>query len=312
MIRRALLVLVVLAGAARAESAKLVAARHAITDVRYDDARELLVDALEAGDNRPGEVIEIYQLSAATAVVLGQSDLAEQYYRRVLALEPEAKLPFGASPKLRQPFVAAQAYMAALGRLDARAQRRGSTVELAIVSDPLRMVAAVAVIIDGAVRTKRALNGEPIVLEPAATGAQIAMLDEYGNVLRQIAVPDGAVRDDRAPHRMPLWRRWTTWVIPAAVLAGSGAGFLIDARRAKGRLDDILASNASYFLDDAEQQRRRWRDHTLVADVAFGAAAVCAVAAVITAATKRSQLPPAAVAPIVRNHQLGLALQGNF
>ncbi|MCP6280625.1 hypothetical protein NL459_28785, partial [Klebsiella pneumoniae] len=81
----------------------------------------LLVEALKQGGNRPEELVEIYRLSGATAAVLGPPELAEQYYRRMLALAPDAVLPPDASPRLREPFVAAQAYMAAQQRFDARA-----------------------------------------------------------------------------------------------------------------------------------------------------------------------------------------------
>src|SRR5690606_6418262 len=75
------LVLLVLAmpWIARADNPSLAEARKAIDEVRYDDARELLVQALKRGANRPEELVEIYKLSGATAAVLGPEELAEQY-----------------------------------------------------------------------------------------------------------------------------------------------------------------------------------------------------------------------------------------
>ena len=270
MTRAVVLLVCALAATARADSAKLAAARRAVKDVRYDDARGLLVDALAAGGNAPDEVREIYQLSAAAAVVLGERELAEQYYRRVLALDPDARLPDDASPKLRQPFVAAQAYMAAHRRLTVRAVRRGRAIEVTVVGDPLGMVAAIAAKVGGAQRQKIAVTGAPVVLEPRGAVDELAVLDEHGNTLRTVAAPpttgDAGGPDDRAADPgTPIVRRWVTWAIPAVVLGGVGAGFLIDGQRAKAELDDILANDGMHFLAEAEQQRTRWKDDTTIA-----------------------------------------------
>jgi hypothetical protein len=319
VIRVAVLVLA-LGGIAHADNPKLAAARRAIEDVRYDDARGLLVEALDAGTNRPDEMLEIYQLSAQAAVVLGQRELAEQYYRRMLALDPRAKLPADASPKLRPPFVAAQAYMAAQGRLDAYARRRGKMIEVT-TADPIGMVAAVAAIVDGAPRSKVAFTGGRIALAPTGIVERLVLLDEHGNTLRVIAAPavagdgdgdgKGPRQDDRAPAPS-LVRSWVTWAIPATALAATGVGFLVAGQRAKGRLDDILASNQSHFFDDAEQQRERWKTDTVVSNLAFAAAGAFAVTALVVAATRPSSGSRATVTATVAGHRVGLALAGKF
>lgn len=309
-----LLVLRVLAGIARADNPKnpkLAAARKAIEAVRYDDARGLLVEALQAGTSGPAELREIYQLSAATAVVLGQNDLAEQYYRRVLSLDPDARLPADASPKLRQPFIGAQAYMAAHRRLDARAARRGRRIEVTVVADPLGMVAAVTVIVGGEAFPEVAVTGAPIVLEPRGAAERIVMLDEHGNTLRAIAVPADGVERPAAPH-VPVVRRWVTWAIPAVVATGTGVAFLIAGQQAKGRLDDILAASGGYYLAEAEQERRTWRDDTLVSNIAFAAAGAFTLTAIVMAATQPSPGSQTAVIPTAGAHHVGLALSARF
>src|SRR5262249_20382145 len=132
---------------------------------------------------------------AATAMVLGQRELAEQYYRRVLALDPDARLPADASPKLRQPFVAAQAYMAAHRRLEVRVARRGRRLAGTVVADPLGMVAAVTAISDGEALPQVAVTGAPIVLRPAGKAEEIVLLDEHGNTLRTMAAPAPAAAE---------------------------------------------------------------------------------------------------------------------
>jgi hypothetical protein len=321
--RRVLLLLLLsfaLGGIARADNPKLAAARQAVEDVRYDDARGLLVEALAAGTNRPAELREIYQLSAATAMVLGQRDLAEQYYRRVLALDPDARLPADASPKLRQPFVAAQAYMAAHRRLDVRAARRGRRIEVTVVADPLGMVAAVTAIVDGEALPEVAVTGAaigtPIVLAPAGKVDRIVLLDEHGNRLRTIAVdgagPAAGTAESTAPSSTPILRRWLTWAIPAAVATGTGVAFLVGAQQAKGRLDDILAASGTHFFDEAERERQSWRDDSLISNIAFAAAGAFAVTAIVMAATQPSPGPQPTVTATVGTGHIGLTLTAKF
>ena len=101
--------MIVFAGSARGDTAKLARARQAIETLQYDTAQKLLIDALDDGANSPADVAEIYRLSASTAVVLESGDVAEQYYRRWLALDPTASLSSDLAPKIRDPFVRAQA-----------------------------------------------------------------------------------------------------------------------------------------------------------------------------------------------------------
>ncbi|HEV7558560.1 MAG TPA: hypothetical protein VGO00_23985, partial [Kofleriaceae bacterium] len=138
MVARGLLVslgVLVLGTRAYAGSSKLAEARDAIAAVRYNDAQPLLAAALDEGGNHPAEVIEIYRLSASTAIVLGQPDVADQFYRRWLALAPDATLPDTVAPKLREPFKVAQLYMASRGRLVVDVHRKtvGSSDQIDVV-----------------------------------------------------------------------------------------------------------------------------------------------------------------------------------
>jgi hypothetical protein len=294
-----------------ADNPSLTQARRAVKDVRYDDAQQLLVAALERGGNTPAELREIYLLSAATAVVLGQAELGEQYYRRVLALDPTAKLPTDVSPKLRERFVAAKAFMAAQTRLEIRAERQKDQIRITVIGDPLNMIAKYAAI----------AHGEPLPVEttttlevPRDTGAtEVRALDEHGNTLATTAIVDEPAEATPAPHHdephepaeTPLVRRWQTWAIPAGVAAAVGIGFFIDARLAKGELDDILASSSTHFLADAESQRQRWQNDMLVTEISLAAASAFAVTAIVMRAT-------APVSPQISPHTVGVAIAGKF
>jgi hypothetical protein len=260
-------VLLAIAQVAHAGNQSLEDARKAVDEIRYDEARQLLVQALKQGANRPAELVEIYRLSAATAAVLGPVELAEQYYRRMLALDPSATLPADASPRLRDPFVAAQAYMAAQQRFDARATRTPKGIEVAIV-DPLGMVVAVATLDGGELRGKQPFTGA-LVLDDA--GNEVVVLDEHGNFLRVIELPPRPIADDKPPtRRTPILRRWQTWAIPAVLFAGASTFLLVDAQRTRGRLDDILANPSMHFFEEAEEERIRWRGHTYAGWIGVG------------------------------------------
>lgn len=314
MIRLGCLVLTLLvlaaprAHAGNAGNPSLVEARKAVTDVRYDDARRLLVQALKQGANRPDELVEIYKLSAATAAVLGPQDLAEQYYRLMLAIDPTATLPLDASPRLRGPFVAAQAYMAAQQRFDARATRTDKGVAIAIV-DPLHMVVAVATLQHGELGAQQPFTGEPVVVEDK--GGEAVLLDDNGNFLRVVELPPPPEAPPPPPphHRTPFFQRPLTYAIPAVLFGGTTTFLLVDSRLTKARLDDILAHSAMHTLDEAETERRRYRGHTIAGWIGVGVTAAFATTAIIMATRRHSAV---SVTPSVGPDHASVWLDAKF
>lgn len=228
------LAVLIAAAPAHADSPRLADARRAVEAVDYDAARRLLVEALRDGDNSPAAMREIYRLSARAAVVLDQRDLAEQYYRRWLAIDPDAALPADTAPKLRQPFIAAQAYIAAHGRLTARARRTaGGEIDVELLADPLAMAhAAVALASTGgpAPGPSTGPTRSPAVAPGGATasasgpvafggdrrarlpgGARIAIVDDRGNHLIELdpepaALPAAPAVPPSAPPAVPVAR----------------------------------------------------------------------------------------------------------
>lgn len=285
---RGVVVAVVLAAAApaRADSPKLAQARQAVEAVDYDDARRLLVEALHDGDNSPAAVGEIYRLSARAAVVQGQRELAEQYYRRWLAIDPAAALPGDAAPKLREPFVAAQAYIAAHGRLVARAQRAPTgEIVVELIADPIAMAYAASVIDPTAPPSASpGVRSPPVVFGSdhrarLAAGSRAAILDDNGNRLLELdaaaeASPTPAVPPTAPPAREPRpWtRRWLTWAIPTGAFTLVSAGFGIAAIASYGRAHMITDASGQYFLSDAEANVRRGRTFAWITAAAGGLA----------------------------------------
>jgi len=314
------------AGPARGDSPKLAQARQAVAAVDYDEARRLLVEALHDGDNSPAALGEIYRLSARAAVVQGQPELAEQFYRRWLAIDPDAALPGDTAPKLREPFVAAQAYIAAHGRLLARAQRAATgELDVELSADPLVMARAAAVIELAPSIPRPGLpprrssavafgDGRHVRL-PA--GDRVAILDEDGNHLVELGVaasPPGAAPATAAPpspEARPWPRRWLTWAIPTGAFALVGAGFGVAAIASYGRAQMIAGSSGQYFQSDADDNVRRGRTFAWITAGAGGLAIACAIPAAIYLVQQRREAARVVV-PTAGHGRIGLAVAGAF
>jgi hypothetical protein len=329
------LVLVTLLGAllgaapARADSPRLDQARRAVAAVDYDAARRLLVEALHEGGNSPAAVGEIYRLSARAAVVLDQRELAEQYYRRWLAIDPDAALPGDTAPKLREPFVAAQAYIAAHGRLRARAQRTSAgEVDVELLADPLAMARAAAAI-DA---TGRSVNA-PVVFGGGqrahlVAGTRIAILDDDGNRLLELEpgpVPGpGPGRAIDAPPRRevpsapssgretsPPWtQRWITWAVPTGVFVLGAAGFGIAAIASYDRAHKITGASDQHYLSEAQDDANRGKIFTWITIGAGAAAIGCAIPTTIY--FRGHGRGSAVLTPAAGSGQIGVALSGRF
>jgi hypothetical protein len=297
---------------ARADQATLREARRVVEEeVRYDRAQELLVTALHQGDNSPEDLAAIYELAGVAAVVLGQREAGEQYFRRLLALRPAARLPPDTAPKILEPFTAAQAHMAAVGnlRVGVRAETASELV-IDVAADPLGMVAGAKVSYRGDDGSTGRVRGElptpiAVTLPGGAVATSVEIVDEYGNRLQELPPPAPAARGegdgngggdrdrdepprpgDTRPH---LALRWSTWAIAAGVSGSIGVGFAIDGKRAHDRLDDILANPEDHFFGEAEDARRRWKRDTTIANVAFAGAGVLAVGAITVALVMRDR-----------------------
>jgi hypothetical protein len=312
---------------ARADSTRLAEARRAIEDVRYDRAEELLGAALRDGGNAPETVQEIYKLAASTAVVLGKEELGEQYYRRLLSLNPRATLDEGVAPKLKRPFVAAQAHVNAHGALRARTRRAGDTVEIVVENDPLTMVTAVALRGARGKAARLSPEGRAVIeLEPGKheDDARLVLLDELGNQLQVLPVPaaevalpappPGAPPSEAGAARPSLLRSWWLWTVPAGVSLGVGVVTGLQSRQASQDLDDLLASPAPYY-SDAEELRQRSRQRATIANISFAAAGVFAIVAGVMLIQQPAGKKPAATAllPMLGGDgSVGVSLSGHL
>ena len=313
------------AAPAHAQSKKLAQARAAVEKVRYDQAQELLADALREGGQPRQAVLEIYTLAASTAVVMGQTELAEQFYRRLLSIHPEAKLEEGLAPKFKQPFNAAVAYVDAHGAVRARARRLPSgEVEVVVESDPLKMVDAVALATGSAEPSQFDADRRALLPAPGeASPGELVLLDDRRNQLVVLATPVDALASvtvtDAPPSVGPsgpgLMRTWWVWAIPSGVALAVGIGAGMSASSASDDLAEGL-ENRTLFYDDAKDLRDKVSSRSTIANVSFATAGVFAVAAGVVWFTRpKGSAPRTAVLPLVpagREGGLGLMLSGTL
>jgi len=268
VVKRSLAIVVALAGPAGADNPKLAAARAELDAVHFPDAQRLLGEALAQGGNSPADVREIYRLAAKAEAALGHPDVAEQFYRRWLVLDPHASLAAGDSPKLQAPFAAARAYVQANGGLLVHVDHT-TEVDVSIVADPLAMAVAVG------------RGNEPAVPFAAdrhahlADGAgSIAVLDDRGNRLVDVDVPAApvvAARGYPVPIEAPRPGGWKVWAIGAGAFTAVAIGFGITALAFDGAASGAANNSGQHFLSDVETDRDRSR---LFAYMSAGAMAV--------------------------------------
>jgi hypothetical protein len=315
VIRIVVLLVLGLAMVARADSPKLAEGRKAIDEVRYDDAQRLLVAALEEGDNSPAAMREIYRLSASTAVVMGQSEVGEQYYRRWLALDPSATLSSDVAPKLREPFDAARAYIAAHGGLEISGSRTSPTeLQIEIVSDPLAMVRAARL---GPAGQPAAFGAQRRMrLAVAAETAHIAIVDHYGNTLLELEVAPGTgplvePRRETMPSPKPKQSRtWLAFGVPAAILIAGGLGVGTYAYLQWQVANENSADSSQHFFTDVDADVSQSRTLGYVA----GGVAAVGVSLAIPAAILflRSTESRTQVTPLAGGGTTGLAVTTRF
>jgi hypothetical protein len=322
-----LVVLAVLVGSARADSPKLGQAKQAIADLKFDQARRALVEALAEGTHGAAAMREIYALSAEVAVVLGDRALGERFYQRWLALEPTAKLPDGSAPKLRDAFVAAQSQMAARGRLALRTERTAGELVVVVASDPLAMVSAVA--IEGAASQKP--PGKFVVAATAAPRAYA--LDEHGNTLLETepnaASPSPSPTAPTSPTpggqpveqpitpqkpRPSFAKRWTTWAVPAGAFLVAGTVFGALASVEYEKAQDLRDDSTKNFYIEFEKHHARFERYTKLGIVLGGVGVLLAIPATVFYIQGRKpwELGGIKVSAIANGNGGGLAAVGEF
>ncbi|MBS2030119.1 MAG: tetratricopeptide repeat protein [Deltaproteobacteria bacterium] len=201
------------AGSASATNAKLEDAKAKLERLQYSSAAEELKQARQADGLSHDDLLQILELQGVTAAALGRSEEAEQFFRELVVLAPDFKLPKRWGPKIQTAFFGAKSWLddqqpMSLSR-QAPQQLDGKIVgvQLQLGPDPLQLVRRVRVHLmpEGAnasveTRETRAPAAVTVAVAPGATVRWWAeSLGVHGEVLQVLGSKDAPVTDHLEP-----------------------------------------------------------------------------------------------------------------
>src|SRR5438034_203124 len=114
-----------------AANPQLEKAEQLVSSVRYADAARALAAAWVEPGNSRAEVLRILELQGIAAGTLSHPAEAQQFFRRLLSLDPEHKLPSGLPPRVKTPFFEAKGAIGEAGPL--RFEPRAPAVQLDVI-----------------------------------------------------------------------------------------------------------------------------------------------------------------------------------
>ncbi len=311
----------------------------------YLAARASLRKAIEQGDNRPAEMAEIFRLGGEIEAGLGNGATAIDYFDRLLAIDPDAILPPGTSPKLAEPFAVAEKRAAARTALTIHHELVAGPALLVVVdADPLHMVAGAAV------RYWRRADAEPVVIDamgqdrirlplPPIEGGLKAVLwvfDRYGNHLLELGSGAEPVRLTEAerppprarapgatigstapppPPRPPLYARWTLWSGVTLASVAAVAYFSLEVRNAEHTLKRLNEDSVIFDYSDAEEVMETGRRDALLANISMAVAGAAAVTTYLLWRRERSRRrdrPAVVVGPVISPGGAGCSVAVEF
>ncbi len=306
----ALACVVVLApeGAVAGTGALISQAEEELDRLEFEQARKTVARARHLGDGTPRQIAEIYRLSGIIAGSYGNPDAAKAHFARWLALDPDASLDPGVSPRISEPFAEAQDAMRereplrveGLGLEDDRA------VALVVQADPLGMVAGAMARFEtpsGERRRVRRSGESPYVL-PLPQGLSnvvtVVALDRHGNHLAELSwrpeqpapadeadsAPDTPPVKDEQTSRRPFYAQWYLWGGVASGLAASGAYFGLRAQSDGRAHRALIDGGADPDGDEAQALGSQRRRHVRLGTAAGVGAAAAASAALVLIVTR--------------------------
>jgi hypothetical protein len=313
-------------------------ARAAIEASDYLKARAELTALMGKGQSGPSELAEIHRLYGIVAGALGETQVATVAFQLALSLNPRITLPVGTSPKIARPFASAQGYVKTREplRVKTETSARPPSVTLVILNDSMSMVARAKVTfsVDGGAEQTREGTGKERITIPLPDGARIdlrvAALDTMGNRVAEIGSADVpiVIIDAKTdvekidvvpppppprPKQRPTYLQWWVWGGATVVFAGTGSVLGLAALTARNDLAELNATSPSHTFDEAKQVESTARNRVLFANIAYGAAAVCGVTAVILFLTRpRETEQRTAIVPVPVGRGGALVLEGTF
>jgi hypothetical protein len=277
--------------------------------------------ALGAGDLDSFDLQQIYQLAGEVTAGLDRHDEAFDWFRRLLALAPDTRLPEGTSPKIAAPFDRARDWLASNGELRVSSKEERTAFVVTVDNDPLHMVAGATVTlvdINGQATTQqRAETTEIRVPVPDKyTSVTVALTDEHGNLLRRLDSSriDGFVAPGPGKKRPPIYARWKVWTVIAGVALATGIVEGIRVGTAQDEWDQLRAEDGQHDFSELAAIEDRGRGRALTANVSFGLAAVAGALAIVCAWREWSRDDAPAATPTVTllGDGIGVGYAGHF
>lgn len=286
MIRPAAIIMA-LAAVAHADP-DLDEARRLQGQLAYDQALAIVERAIARGTADPKQLAALHELAGELTAGLDRAMDAEEHFSRLLAIDPDAALPAGTSPKITAPFYAARGNTA---RLVINAMIDASVVEVRVTGDNRGFVQGVAATVtdaSGATQTVREPHGLRLELPAGAHVTSIAVLDEHGNRVwtdaAPVAKPAPPPPPPPAPRPAPLYARWSTWTIAGTAALAVGGVCAWRFSVAQTDWNDLSTAQPPHDYSELraiEQRGDRW---ALAANISFGVAGAAAIGAVLALA----------------------------
>ena len=307
--RLALVLVCALAGTAVAgDDDQLARARAAAEDLRFEEAARLLDQAWRAGTDDPARARAIAALAGEICATMGDRGAALRWFALLAAMDPDAALDRGTSPKVNAILEEARAGLHG-AHLDVavRFDRAARLVHLRPV-DPLGAVAEI--------RLRGGPAGGRDLAVPWRRGAlAIDLVDAHGNVLLRTRRAIGpmpvapAEALAAAPVRPSWYARWPTWAGVAGGLALSAGGLALWSAASSSELETLHRESETHQASEALSLERRMQRTAIAAEIAGAGAAVAAAVAVVCWRRERS----ATVAPIaIEGAGVGAAFEVPF
>jgi len=216
---------------------ELAAAQKAYADVEYARCRDKASSALLVPSTR-AERVDAYRLLGLCSAAEGDTDAARDAFQWMLAIDRDARLPEGLSPRFTSSFREAKGAWVDVAPLalvvEAERVDEGGRALRVRVQDAAELVARVAWRSEGGVLSRPVKRADVVELAvPAAAAVTLVALDAQGGEVALLELPSraavvtGALEEPRSPAAgasEPAPVPW--WVVGgvagAVVVAGAG------------------------------------------------------------------------------------------
>ncbi len=329
----------------RAASANpdLLEAKRLLEELYVEKAGKKFEEALEQGDSDPTTTAEIHMGRGQVAAALGDKKKALEAYKHALAIDPLLDLPAGTSPKVAQPLQDARA----LFRGDAKQLALAVNIDTAdgvrasasVLSDPFSMVSGIAVEYkdnEGDSNTKSIRSKSDLMqipLESETISITVSLIDEHGNKLvtndllelpsgERVSVGGGEGGEgggDEEPGEGggggSIVTNWMLWGGLAVAAGATGTGFGIWTRSIVSDIDDMTQNSGMHEFSDVLALEEKAKSRALIANISFGVAGACAIAAGVfyfTGDKGNSEERNTAFVPMLGPDQVGITALSRF